>query len=122
MEHADRADRLHSQTRPEEDRPGGDRRDPFQRDKDRILYRAEFRRLGGIAQVVTADEPRVFHNRLSHSLKVGQLGRRLAEYLLDEQGDEDQNLERLDPLVVEAAGLAHDIGHPPFAHVGREDA
>lgn len=66
-----------------------------------------------------AEEPRVFHNRLSHSLKVGQLGRRLSEYLLEQERSPEDDWA-LDPIVAETAGLAHDIGHPPFAHVGEK--
>jgi dGTPase len=60
------------------------------------------------------------HNRLTHSLKVAQVGRAIAERLT---GDEryDELLDRLggcDPDVVEAASLAHDLGHPPFGHLG----
>ena len=60
----------------------GDPREPFQRDRDRVLYSAEFRRLSGVTQVASAGEGDVFHNRLTHSLKVAQVGRRLAERVL----------------------------------------
>jgi dGTPase len=99
-----------------------DNREHAQRDRDRILYSSAFRRLAGVTQVVGADESDVFHNRLTHSLKVAQFGRRLAEKL---RKDNAQNplLEVLgiEPDVVEAAGLAHDIGHPPFGHVAEEE-
>ncbi len=111
--------------------PGQERLDPsgspsdyrseFQRDVDRILYSPEFRRLSGVTQVASATEGDIFHNRLTHSLKVAQVGRRLAERLISDL-DPDQMAEvPLDPDVVEAAGLAHDLGHPPFGHEG-EDA
>ena len=60
----------------------------------------------------------LLHNRLTHSLKVGQVGRTLAEQLLIEYSDVLDASRDLDPDVVEAAGLAHDIGHPPFGHAG----
>lgn len=63
----------------------------------------------------------VFHNRLTHSLKVAQVARRLAELLLAQHGQEISALVgQLDPDVVEAAALAHDLGHPPFGHVAEE--
>lgn len=98
-----------------------DKRSPFQRDRDRILYARELRRLGGITQVVHADEGHSYHNRLTHSLKVAQVGRRLAEYL--QQDHDDRTLDRaggLDEDVVEAAALAHDLGHPPFGHAAED--
>ena len=96
-----------------------DPRDPFQRDRDRVLYSQEFRRLSGVTQVVSATEGDVFHNRLTHSLKVAQVGRRLAERLLrDTSRSVISGWGGLDPDVVETAGLAHDLGHPPFGHHG----
>jgi dGTPase len=51
---------------------------------------------------------------MSHTLKVAQIGRRLAEYMEGETPSHS-HIE-VDPAVVEAAGLAHDLGHPPFSH------
>lgn len=90
-----------------------DQRAPFEIDRDRILYCSAFRRLAGVTQVVTSTEGHVFHNRLTHSMKAAQIGRRLAQRLLRES----TQLE-VDPEVVEAAALAHDLGHPPFGHAG----
>jgi dGTPase len=98
-------------------RPPSDPRNGYQRDRDRILYSSAFRRLAGVTQVVGASEGFIFHNRLTHSLKVGQLGRRIAEKLRIEQPDLAREVVAIDPDVVEAAGLAHDLGHPPFGHV-----
>ena len=96
-------------------------RSEFQRDRDRVLYSDEFRRLSGVTQVVSATEGDVFHNRLTHSLKVAQVGRRMAERLIKESS---QDLVKAyggpDPDVVETAGLAHDLGHPPFGHGGED--
>jgi dGTPase len=94
-----------------------DQRSPFERDRDRILYCSAFRRLAGVTQIVRANEADVFHNRLTHSLKVAQVGRRIAERLLADQPDEAMALG-VDPDVVEAACLGHDLGHPPFGHIG----
>ncbi len=101
----------------------GDRRSPFAHDRDRIIYATAFRRLAGKAQVVASGERGLFHTRLTHTLKVAQLGRRMAEGLraenLEQNGPpEPGQWAAPDPDLVEAACLAHDIGHPPFGHVG----
>jgi dGTPase len=70
---------------------------------------------------VSSDEGHVFHNRLTHSLQVAQVGRRIAEKLLrDNEKARSCNLD-VDPDVVEAASLAHDIGHPPFGHIAERE-
>lgn len=97
-----------------------DQRNPFQRDRDRVLYCSAFRRLAEVTQVVSADEGHSFHNRLTHSLKVAQIARRLAEKLATEQAEVAQTLG-VDPDVTETAALAHDLGHPPFGHVAEEE-
>lgn len=101
------------------DKPG-DSRKSFQVDRDRILYSSAFRRLAQITQVVTAQEGHVFHNRLTHSLKVAQVARRLAERLVAEQPEVAEAIGGVDPDVVESAALAHDLGHPPFGHTAEE--
>jgi dGTPase len=63
----------------------------------------------------------VFHNRLTHSSQVAQVGRRLAERLSRAHSDEINQSTGLDPDVVEAACLAHDLGHPPFGHIAEEE-
>lgn len=102
------------------DKPN-DNRNPFQRDRDRIIYSSAYRRLAGVTQVVAAQEGHVFHNRLTHTIKVAQVARRLAEKLasdtLDEGDGRDPKPLDLDPDVAEASAHAHDIGHPPFGHV-----
>ena len=95
-------------------RSEGDDRSPAQRDRDRILYSSSFRRLAEVTQVVSANSGYVFHNRLTHSLQVAQVGRRLAEKL--ERRHPELTTNVVDPDVVEAACLAHDLGHPPFGH------
>lgn len=100
-----------------------DQRNPFQRDRDRILYSEAFRRLQGVTQVISADEGWVVHNRLTHSLKVGQVAKRIAEKILNDPSIPAGHLDvlgGLDSEVCEAAGLAHDLGHPPFGHVAEE--
>lgn len=110
-----REDRFHSADRPQDQRTEG------QRDRDRILYSSAFRRLGGVTQVAAAGERHVFRNRLTHSLEVAQVARRLAENTLCQQKTEAESLGGIDPDVVEAAALAHDLGHPPFGHVAENE-
>lgn len=61
----------------------------------------------------------MFHTRQQHTLKVAQVGRRLAQKLFTEQREEAE-FRGLDPEVVEAACMAHDLGHPPFGHIGED--
>lgn len=102
-----------------ENSDGSDQRTEFERDRDRILYSSAFHRLGGITQIVRAGEEDVFHTRQQHSVKVAQIGRRVAQAVISKQAD-DVAEYGLDPEVVEAACLAHDLGHPPFGHIGEE--
>jgi dGTPase len=103
---------------PKED--GGDYRTRAQRDRDRLLYSSALRRLAEVTQVVSPGSGYVFHNRLTHTLQVAQVGRRLAERLIHLHPKEVNASEGLDPDVVEAACLAHDLGHPPFGHIAEE--
>jgi dGTPase len=103
--------------------PTPDNRTPSEHDCDRILYSDELRRLGGVTQVVAVGETPLFHTRLTHTLKVQQLARRLAEHL-ERDPDQRARLEAIggvDTTAAEAAGLAHDLGHPPFGHVGETE-
>ena len=116
----DRHRRQHNPFGNKGDKPG-DSRKSFQVDRDRVLYSSAFRRLAQITQVVTAQEGHVFHNRLIHSLKVAQVARRLAERLIEEQPIIAEEVGGIDPDVVEAAALGHDLGHPPFGHTAEEE-
>lgn len=117
---SERQQRQHNPFGNQGDKPG-DNRKSFQVDRDRILYSSAFRRLAQITQVLTAQEGHVFHNRLTHTLKVAQVARRLAERLVEEQPEVAQKIGGIDPDVVEAAALAHDLGHPPFGHTAEEE-
>jgi dGTPase len=108
------------QTFYKKDRPP-DNLTPGQRDRDRILYTSSFRRLAGVSQVVSAGESHVFHNRLTHSLEVAQVARRLAEKLAREQNELAQRIGGVDADVAEAVALAHDLGHPPFGHAAEQE-
>ncbi|MGO9248893.1 MAG: deoxyguanosinetriphosphate triphosphohydrolase family protein [Solirubrobacteraceae bacterium] len=101
--------------------PGGQRsrtRTHGERDRDRVLYCSAFQRLAGITQVAPAGAGQAVHSRLTHSLKVAQVAHRLAQRIVDH--DPDLSVE-LDPDSVEAAALAHDLGHPPFGHIAEEE-
>lgn len=95
-----------------------DERSPFQHDVDRILYSTEFRVLAGKTQVVASDQVGAYHNRLTHSLKVSQVGKRMAVLLAAHARADGISEIGPDPDLVEAACLIHDIGHPPFGHIG----
>jgi dGTPase len=82
------------------------------------MYTSAFRRLASVTQVVGSDENHVFHNRLTHTLQVAQVARRIAELLISN----DPKLEMtLNQDVCEAASLAHDLGHPPFGHLAEKE-
>ncbi len=107
----------------ERSNPSTDVRSPYQRDRDRLLYSNAFRRLAGVTQVISPIEGDVVHNRLTHTLKVAQIARRLAEKLLRDlqQTEETPGLRPPDPDLAEASALAHDLGHPPFGHIGEHE-
>lgn len=81
-------------------------RNPFQRDRDRIIHARAFRRLENKTQVFTRRHSDHFRNRLTHTIEVSQISRTIAAQL------------GLNTDLVEALALAHDIGHPPFGHAG----
>ncbi|WP_033337537.1 deoxyguanosinetriphosphate triphosphohydrolase family protein [Catenuloplanes japonicus] len=101
--------------------PGDLASSPFRADRDRIVTSTFFARLAGVTQVISpGGSGLLVHNRLTHSLKVAQVGRAIAERLTADAAHRDllDKLGGCDPDVVEAASLAHDLGHPPFGHLG----
>ena len=93
-----------------------DSRTPAQVDRDRVLYSSALARLAEITQVVPSNRGHAFHNRLTHSLKVAQLARRMAEKLKRARNSMIEAVGGISEDVAEAAALAHDLGHPPFGH------
>src|SRR5581483_1353025 len=91
---------------PEPDHPY---RNPFQRDRDRVIHARAFRRLEAKTQVFPQGLSDHFRNRLTHTIEVSQIARTVASVL------------ELDQDLTEALALGHDIGHPPFAHAGEEE-
>ena len=83
-------------------------RTSFQRDRDRILHASAFRRMQHKTQVMAAFAGDHYRSRMTHSLEVAQMGRAVARAL------------RCNDDLAEAIALAHDLGHPPFGHVGEE--
>lgn len=95
----------------------GDHRNPFQRDKARILHSAAFRRLQAKTQVLGVGMSDFYRTRLTHSLEASQIGQGIAAQLRSKYPKLTDELDLNDQLI-EALCLAHDIGHPPFGHGG----
>ena len=83
-------------------------RTPFQRDRDRIVHCKAFRRLKHKTQVFVAPEGDHYRTRLTHTLEVTQVSRTVARALA------------LNEDLTEAIGVGHDLGHPPFGHIGED--
>ena len=83
-------------------------RSPFQRDRDRIIHSASFRRLKHKTQVFVNTDGDHFRTRITHSIEVAQIARSISKYL------------NLNEDLAETLSLAHDLGHTPFGHAGEE--
>lgn len=100
-----------------EPREADDFRSPFQVDRDRIIYSSAFRRLQAKTQVFVSGEFDFYRTRLTHSLEVAQIGRSICSYLQQSSACLEADFF-IDPDLIEAACLAHDLGHAPFGHAG----
>jgi dGTPase len=96
--------RFKSESKPEN-------RTEAERDHDRVLYTSALQRLAGITQIAAPEAGITIHNRLTHTLKVAQVARRLAKRV---------GLPADRQEVAAAAALAHDLGHPPFGHLAEK--
>jgi dGTPase len=103
--YAVRAEESRGRRHPE---PAHPYRNPFQRDRDRVIHSRAFRRLENKTQVFTRRHSDHFRNRLTHTIEVAQISRTIAAQL------------GLNTDLAEALALAHDIGHPPFGHAGEK--
>jgi dGTPase len=103
---AQRAGAGRGRRHPEPEHP---RRNPYERDRDRIIHSAAFRRLEYKTQVFVNGEGDNYRTRLTHTLEVTQLARAIARGL------------RLNEDLAEAAALSHDLGHTPFGHAGERE-
>ncbi len=102
--------------------PSESMRSEFQRDYDRIIFSSPFRRLQNKTQVFPLPGSIFVHNRLTHSLEVASVGRSLGNRvaaLLKKKYPNTPFLSEID-TIVSAAGLAHDLGNPPFGHAGEK--
>ncbi|MFP1754887.1 anti-phage deoxyguanosine triphosphatase [Lonsdalea quercina] len=91
----------------------------FQRDRARVIHSAAFRRLQTKTQVLGLGENDFYRTRLTHSLEVAQIGSAICERLHDKYKDNEFIRIWIPSLsLIEAIGLSHDIGHPPFGHGG----
>ncbi|MDF2850781.1 MAG: dgt [Sphingobacterium multivorum] len=99
--------------------PESEYRTPIRRDYGRLIHSPSFRRLQGKTQLYPGIESDFFRNRLTHSLEVAQIAKTIA-IKLNHSNELKENGLKICPDICEFAGLAHDLGHPPFGHQGEE--
>ena len=109
-----------SRSRPEQDRLYAPDESEFRTDLERIRFATAFSRLADVTQVVASMATGgVVHNRLTHTIKVTAVARAIAVRLIRTQDHTLlHDLGGLDHVVIQAAATAHDLGHPPFGHLG----
>lgn len=96
----------------------GDYRTAFQMDRDRVLHTPTFRRMQNKTQVFWSGEYDFYRTRLTHSLEVAQIGKSICYWLKTRPGGVLDDGFFIDPDLLEAVCLSHDLGHPPFGHAG----
>ena len=101
------------------ERAPDDYRNCFEVDRDRIIHTSAFRRLQAKTQVFQSGEYDFYRTRLTHSIEVGQIGRSICSYLKKSSDYLGEDFH-VDPNLVEAVCLSHDLGHPPFGHNGEK--
>lgn len=94
-------------------------RTPFEVDRDRIIHSYAFRRLQAKTQVFKPGEYDFYRTRLTHTIEVSQIGRSICSFLKRASPYLNENFH-IDPNLVEAVCLAHDLGHAPFGHAGEK--
>ena len=95
-----------------------DDRDPYERDRARILHSSAFRRLQNKMQVLFIGASDYYRTRLTHSLEVMQIGNGILQHIKNSEKDETKKKILPSKDLIEAVCLAHDLGHPPFGHAG----
>lgn len=101
-----------------------DDRDNYEHDYDRLIYSSHLRRLANVTQIFNPSEGVIFHNRLTHTLKVSQIATRIAQKFLSPRYVDRGGLKNIGGLnkdVVATAALAHDLGNPPFGHAAESE-
>ncbi|MDA0347699.1 MAG: dNTP triphosphohydrolase [Verrucomicrobia bacterium] len=101
------------------ERQPDDYRNCFEVDRDRIIHTSAFRRLQAKTQVFQSGEYDFYRTRLTHSIEVGQIGRSICSFLKKSSEHLGEDFY-VDPNLVEAVCLSHDLGHPPFGHNGEK--
>jgi dGTPase len=102
-------------------RKDGDYRSPFQIDRDRIIFSYVFRRLQSKTQLFRSGDYDFYRTRLTHSIEVARVCRSICDYLKAHNTTPLNESFFIDPDLTEAIGLAHDLGHPPFGHIGERE-
>ena len=97
--------------------PQDDYRNAFQIERDRVIFSYPFRKLQSKTQVFQSGEYDFYRTRLTHSIEVAKICRSICEFLKTRSPLLSQDFF-IDPDLTEAIGLAHDLGHPPFGHIG----
>lgn len=102
-------------------RNSGDLRSPWERDYARIIHSAAFRRLQSKTQIFGLGDSDFYRTRLTHSMEVAQIATAITVNMRQRTGQQEvESIKQYlpDPQLINAIGLAHDLGHPPFGHGG----